>query len=55
VVTFINTQKDQSYSRILRGSVGGWKCPAIVVRDSKSGKELASYHCLFRFASAEQE
>ena len=34
-------------------SFGGWSCPTIVVRDEKSGKELASYHCLFGYAKIE--
>ena len=36
-------------------SFGGWKCPTIIVRDDKGGKQLASYHCLFSYATIEQE
>ena len=32
---------------------GGWSCPTIAVRDEKTGKELASYHCLFRYVTIE--
>lgn len=34
---------------------GDWKCPTMVVRDDKAGKDLATYHCLFRYARIEQE
>jgi len=34
---------------------GGWMCPTVAVRDAKSGKELATYHCLFHNTTMGEE
>jgi hypothetical protein len=34
---------------------GGWMLPTVAVRDAKSGKELAAYHCLFHNTTMGEE
>jgi|ERR1035438_9375024 hypothetical protein len=34
---------------------GGWMLPTVAVRDARSGKELAAYHCLFHNTTMGEE